>query len=228
VLRVSEIYTSVQGEGPNVGRPTVFVRFAGCNYRCPGWPCDTPHAIFPEIFKKEQKLYEPKDLEIEVDKHYPASVTITGGEPFIQKAKDLEGFAEHLLERRYSIDVFTNGSILFPLWTHSPRVTMIMDWKLKGSGEADKNLVERRKNRLTLGRKDAVKFVAKDRSDLVEAKWLMDAWGVPQHQVFFGRAWDCELKDSDIVDFMAKHELYFVKLNLQVHKYIWDPSARRT
>jgi len=228
MLRLSELYMSVQGEGPNVGKPTTFVRFAGCNYTCPGWPCDTQWAIDPKIYRKEQVSKSPEELVEDVERLVPSHVCITGGEPLIQSRKNLDDFAWELLHKRYSIDLFTNGSQLLPSWAFATMSTVIMDWKLPSSGEGEKDLDVRKQNRHALMQKDAVKLVVKDYDDLKYASELLDSWGVPVHQVYFGRVWDAELQDSNIVDYILENHLYYVKLNIQTHKMIWPAEARRT
>jgi len=61
-MRLSELYTSIQGEGPRVGQPVQFMRFAGCNLRCPSWPCDTQHAIDAARYRHEWETVTPEEL----------------------------------------------------------------------------------------------------------------------------------------------------------------------
>lgn len=138
LLRLNEHYVSVQGEGPNTGVMTQFVRFSGCNMRCPGWPCDTQHAIQPALFKDDPKL-EPLSILAQADFSRASTgashLCITGGEPFMQDRARLQELALAAISAGYTIDVFTNGSFEFPSWVTFSPVTIIMDWKLKGSGE---------------------------------------------------------------------------------------------
>jgi 7-carboxy-7-deazaguanine synthase len=225
-LRLSELYTSVQGEGPNVGTPTTFVRFAGCNMRCPGWPCDSPYAIEPSLFNKESEWVTPDDIFERLKEHPSRNVTLTGGEPFLQPNELLQELFEKLWRDGYSIDIFTNGSRPFPRWTNHYRVTVIMDWKLKGSGEAGTERDIREVNRFTLLPKDAVKFVVKDLDDLREAQDLHTLWGpAPVHQTYIGPAWML-IEPEVIVNFILEHNMHDVKLNLQTHKMIW-PNIER-
>src|SRR5690348_10212647 len=116
-LRVSEYYLSYQGEGPNTGTPTIFLRFAGCNFQCPGWPCDTQFAIDPKIFTKEQKIYKfHKDLVDDVlELWYPGvNICFTGGEVMLQPNNELELLAAELVSRTgvgCDLEMFTNGSL---------------------------------------------------------------------------------------------------------------------
>src|SRR5690348_12888833 len=111
MLRLSETYTSFQGEGPNTGMRTQFVRFAGCNFKCPGWACDTPHAIDPKIFTKEQRPYEPQELADYVLGFRTQHICLTGGEPFLQNQTELNDFVVALVREGCTVEVFTNGSL---------------------------------------------------------------------------------------------------------------------
>lgn len=235
-LRVSEIYASFQGEGPNTGRPTTFVRFAGCNLKCPGWPCDTPYAIDPKIFNKEQVTYTPLALAQVATKYDTNNICFTGGEVFIQPIHDLQSLMEDLQNSHTaecSLEVFTNGTKHI-----SPRVrnlldTIVLDWKLPGSGEdisrswgPDTNLW---RNIQALGPKDAIKFTIKDRKDYEVAKeryeWLrkQDTKG---GVVYCGVVWG-HIDTSELAGWILEDHLPW-NLNVQVHKYIWPPDARRT
>src|ERR1700704_2587022 len=87
---LSEVYNSIQGEGPNVGQPTTFVRFAGCNMRCPGWPCDTPYAIDPAIWRYESMKASTMWVAEQILDLKPRHVCFTGGEPFMQPWEELQ------------------------------------------------------------------------------------------------------------------------------------------
>ena len=219
-LRLSELYASVQGEGPRVGEPTVFVRFGGCNMRCPGWPCDTPHAIFPEQWKNDP-VYDVEDLLYQVRLQPGNNVCITGGEPTMQPAMPLADLVEGLLISGYTIDMFTNGSLIdFPHWVHEGNVSVILDWKLQGSGESQRGTEVRLKNAQQLGSKDAIKFVVKDDHDFKEA---IDLWKAMKDtvyaQFYVGAAWG-HYQEARLVEQILTEDLPW-RLNVQMHKYIW-------
>lgn len=224
-LRLNEHYVSVQGEGPNAGVLTQFVRFSGCNLRCPGWPCDTPHAIFPKLWKDDPKV-EPQELADsvwETAKETGARhVCLTGGEPLLQQQDAL-----HLLvtELRHlvSFDIFTNGTFVLPRWVVSNNeVTVVMDWKLAGSGEPEEKFEGARDlNTSLLRRNDAIKFVVKDEADLLQAKEITDTL-VRQDcraRFYVGAVWG-QMDDDTIVEFMKANRMPWW-LNVQVHKHIW-------
>lgn len=235
-MRLSEVYVSIQGEGPHVGEPTTFVRFGGCNLRCPGWGfgnlpdgtvvpgCDTTFAVYPEWRNTWDKL-SPGDIVSQI----PADVTyvcLTGGEPLTQRSTDLASVVYPLLSAGHLIDVFTNGSQLITdhAWWDHPGVSFIMDYKLPGSGEfgsfKDENL-------LHLGDSDWLKFVIKDRDDFDTAVFLARKWqraNLP-FTVAFGPVW--ELLDSGTLIDWVLEDVPWAVVNTQMHKYIWDPIERK-
>ena len=222
-LKVSEVYTSVQGEGPYTGTPTTFVRFGGCNMRCPGWPCDTLYAVEPK-YHKEWKAYEPSEL-YEATPAWPKHVCLTGGEPFMQKNSELEEYCKALREAGYGIEAFSNGSFVYQSWVKNLQIRIMMDWKLKGSGEAETALEIRERNYQLLHMLDGVKFVVKGVEDLNEAHTIwarLNRDRAPQFWV--GAAWGT-VTDDFIVEYIKIHELPW-NLNVQIHKYIWDAKKR--
>ena len=121
--KINEIFYSVQAEGRNAGRPAIFVRFAGCNLKCPF--CDTNHEPYTEMTKDEIER-EVNALDSSCDGK--AMVVLTGGEPTMQLRDD-----EQLCAGRY-VAMETNGILRPPVWvnhvTVSPKTKMDMDWTL--------------------------------------------------------------------------------------------------
>lgn len=231
-FRVSEVYASVQGEGPNVGLATVFLRFGGCNLRCPGWPCDTQHAIDP-AYRKEWARTSPSDLAEQVigtaELAGAKIVTLTGGEPFLQRGDDLEELCQQLSDSGYRLEAFTNGTLLYPEWAVE-NISMIMDWKLPGSGEDPYNEV-RYRNIQTLDESSiwhSVKFVCKDESDFHYARSL---WSLLPERTreslnwFYGRVWDGNISDAELVKLVLGYQLPW-RLNIQTHNHIWPAHER--
>lgn len=232
-LRLNELYTSIQGEGPNVGKPVQFVRFAGCNMRCPSWPCDSQHAIDPHLYMAEggsEKL-DAKELFAKLAP-WPRALVLTGGEPFLQPEVQLREFVQLARGEGYTIEAFTNGTqMVFPQWASSA-MTFVLDLKLFGSGEQviDKEWTTRMQNIHLLRRYDTIKFTVASMNDLDEAfgafRTLRGGSNIEVNWAV-GRVWGKEITDKDIVNYVMKNELPWV-LNMQLHKYIWDPEARRT
>lgn len=228
MLRVIEHYSSIQGEGPNTGLMTQFLRFAGCNMRCAGWPCDTPQAIDPKIWRTEAKKLTIAHILDEIEELPGKNICLTGGEPFMQPASDLSALVWNLTETPqydgYTVEVFTNGSYVFPGWTSHANI--MMDWKLKGSGEADTERSTRFANAVRLKATDGIKFVVKDEADLKEA--MLTSVLLETHnsraQLWVGAAWDC-ISDLDIIDFIKEMDVPW-RLNVQLHKHLWNPDMK--
>ena len=153
-LKISEIFFSLQGEGPLIGVPTYFVRLFGCNLSC-SW-CDTPYA-------KEGSNYEKKEISeilLQWKRNYAFTpyVTITGGEPLLQE-ETLELIKTFLLEGAILV-LETNGSL--SIKNIPEEVIVIMDLKTPSSGMERFNNLE---NLQFLKKDDALKFVIKDERD---------------------------------------------------------------
>lgn len=230
-MRLSEIYTSIQGEGPGAGKPTQFVRFAGCNLKCPGWPCDTQHAIDPKLYRDEWTSHDAQSLRGLVDS-WPRAVTLTGGEPLLQPAEGLNFFASSLLEAYYSLELFTNGTFELPAWAANFHTRIIMDWKLPGSGEDPYNLMRIANVQHRLSRYDAVKFVCSSKEDFdlaleLKKKYIDDPQRTPWYMphVYVGASWE-QLEEKELVEWMLKAQVPNLELNVQVHNYIWPRDER--
>ncbi len=207
---------------------TQFVRFAGCNMKCPGWPCDTPHAIEPKLYINDSTTHTAAELIEKINEaNGPPFLCLTGGEPFIQPHALLQEFCELAVSSGYSIECFTNGSVVFPTWALQ-RMSFMMDWKLEGSGELNSFMEERVKNVAKLRRVDGVKFVICSSKDLNDAyrtwEYLTDTIKALQPQFWVGAAWD-RYDPAVLVEFIEQRGLPW-RLNLQTHKYIWPADER--
>lgn len=231
-VRVSEIYASVQGEGPRTGMGTIFLRFGGCNLRCPGWPCDTLFAVLPQ-YRNDWAQRKPSDVLGEVvalcESKNIANVCLTGGEPFLQPNGALEFIVNGLLQNDISVEAFSNGQIDYPDWAFK-LVNFVMDWKLDGSGNPatkDKATLERQlRNISKLSATDAVKFVIKHEDDFQQAVGLFEKYAhYTQAQWWAGVVWEGPMREADLVDRVMDYELPW-HLNVQQHKYLWKPEAR--
>lgn len=237
-MRVNEIYASVQGEGPNTGKSTVFVRFGGCNLRCPGWGsgklpdgtvvqgCDTIHAVYP-AFRDEWAKKTPLEIVNEVMDHRVDMVTLTGGEPLLQKDEELHTLVTLFLEEGLHVEMFTNGSKLLPQWWFWDKTSVVMDYKLPGSGEGDSF---NKLNWALLRKQDIVKFVCKDPHDLDIAIWTIgknyDHFTEPGFSL--GVVWNSPfLTEADVAQAVTELANKDVTLNIQTHKHIWDPKERK-
>lgn len=237
-LRLVEHYISVQGEGPRTGVMTQFVRFAGCNMKCPLWPCDTQHAIDPSIYMKKATEDSPAgsykrtpeelvgDIIEKARTTGARNICLTGGEPFLQPNEKLIPFIK-MIPDSMTIECFSNGSFIYP-GIALKRINFIMDWKLRGSGEGETALTNRLDNALALKEDDAIKFVVTGTDDLDEAVnvWQDLVIATNNHPPLFyvGAAWGC-ITDQEVIDFVLANRLPW-KLNVQVHKYIWAPDKQ--
>ncbi len=244
-MKVVEIYESIQGEGPHVGQPTTFIRFGGCNLRCPGWGqgelpdgsivpgCDTIFAVYPE-WRHTWKKMDVVDIVGPIN---TTNVTLTGGEPFIQRSSELEDLHSLLFEEGHTIDIFTNGTREFPQWVTYDMVTLIVDYKLPGSGEYgsfnEKNIgmLSSRTWQDVFGKSrpenHAMKFVCKDEHDFMIAMDTIAMHNFDSYlQVYFGVVWDVEFTAADLAPLIMEHAPY-AKLNIQTHNLIWPALERR-
>lgn len=228
-LCLSELYTSIQCEGPNVGKLTQFCRFAGCNMRCPGWPCDTQHAINPSIWRHQSEILSSEELSVrilaEVKRSGAKNICITGGEPFLQPNDRLESLVRTLTRLGNQVECFSNGSFPYPEWALS-LMPIVMDWKLEGSGEAHTARDIRYNNAALLDGQDSIKFVVKDMPDLEEAHrtWHHLMNRDCQAEFWVGQAWD-HISTDDIIQYIGNNRLPW-RLNVQLHKFLWDPDKR--
>ncbi len=198
-MKIVEIFSSLQGEGKNQGKPCHFIRFAGCNLRC-RW-CDTPAS---QSGGREMSL----DLVLELVPPTPPYVCITGGEPLLQ-AGDLEELLIALRSRGFTIDIETNGTRKFTRF--QPYASICMDVKCPSSGEeSDLSLLE------SIRPEDSVKFVVSDEGD---CRYVRDV--LKQHaiagEIFISPVSGVDLRP--IADFVRSCDPP-VRFQVQLHKII--------
>ncbi len=225
-MRISEIYTSIQGECEKAGKPTVFVRTGGCNLRCALWPCDTPYAVDPKLYRHEWQKVEPLELVddvLKIAKGNVRNICFTGGEPFLQPNDELKYVAEQLrFHYGFSVEFFSNGTLLYPEFVQNPSFTINMDWKLPGSGE-DPNNLNRIENYKKMHDLLHVKFTIADRKDYETARDLMYAFNMTRN-VYMGVVWG-KLTDKELIEWVMEEELP-VSFTMQIHNHIWDRTQR--
>ena len=209
-MRITEIYRSIQGETQYAGLPCTLVRTTGCDLRC-GY-CDSAFA-----FQGGKDMTIPEILA-EVDAQGAPLVLLTGGEPMLQR--DIGALAETLLGRGYQVMIETSGSQ--PLDSLPAAVARIVDVKTPGSGESARMRWAVLDN---LGRRDAVKFVICDEADYRWAADVIRTRGLAERSEVLLSPQHGKVNPRDLVDWMLRDRLP-ARLNLQLHKYIWDPEAR--
>ena len=217
--KVAEVFASINGEGVRAGQLAVFVRFCGCNLNCLN--CDTTWANPPDA---PGTIYETDRLVREVRKYGIRNVTVTGGEPLLNR--QIGDFFRALTEADpgIRIEVETNGSISpEPFLKEFPAITWTMDYKLPGSGMESR--MDPEAFRL-LRPCDTVKFVVGSREDLLRATEVTASLHLTERcHVFYSPVFG-RIDPEEIVEFMKEFRQNEVTLQLQMHKVIWDPNAR--
>jgi len=211
MLTINEIFFSIQGESTRAGLPCVFVRLTACDLRC-SW-CDTPYA-----FHEGQKM-SIDEVAAAVARHQCPLVEITGGEPLLQE--DVYPLMERLLSEGHTVMLETGGHR--PIDRVPAAVLKIIDVKCPASGEANKHDW---RNLDRLAPHDEVKFVVQDRADYEYAKDVIARYDLanraaailmsPVHDVLHPRT----LSEWVLTDHLS------VRLQIQLHKIIWDPGTR--
>ncbi len=220
-FRVVEEFISINGEGRCAGQLAYFVRFAGCNLQCEY--CDTRWANEPDV---SYTVYTAEELVKKIEASGVKNVTLTGGEPLLQK--DMSKLLELLRQRpQIRIEIETNGSIdIMPYMTttQDDNITFTLDYKTSASGMEDRMC---RTNYENMRSCDTVKFVVGSREDLMQAKHVIEQYHLIQKQcgIYLSSCFG-EMEPAEIVDFMIEHNMNGVNVQLQMHKYIWDPDKR--
>jgi 7-carboxy-7-deazaguanine synthase len=208
MLRITEIFHSIQGESSHAGRPCVFVRLTGCNLRC-RW-CDSVYT-----FTGGEK-WSLDDVVARVQAYGCRLVEITGGEPLAQ-AEALPLIAR-LLDDGYEVLIETSGSIdVTPV---DRRAKLILDIKCPGSGEAAKN---RWANLDDLRPHDELKFVVADRTDYEWARALIVERRLDRWTILFSPVWG-ELAMKPLAEWILADRLP-ARLQTQLHKHIWGADV---
>ena len=211
-LRVTEIFLSIQGESTHAGRPCSFVRLTGCPMRC-GW-CDSEYTFYGG----EHVSFE--DIFAKLDEFGCQLVEVTGGEPLAQK--NVFPFISQLCDRGYETLVETGGFVSTE--QVDPRASVILDVKCPASGEAERNHWPNL-DRLRVD-KDEVKFVIAGLDDWEFAKQTINKYGLTDRSkaVLISPVHDAENLPA-VAEAVSRSGLP-VRLNLQLHKYIWGADAR--
>ena len=211
MLRVTEIFKSIQGESTHAGRPCIFVRLTGCPMRCV-W-CDSEYTFTGGDHISIESILE------QVRAFGGNLVEVTGGEPLAQK----EGFTliKQLCDEGYEVLVETGGYVSTA--DVDPRAKVILDVKCPASGEEARNhwpnLDHLRAD------KDEVKFVVANQDDWEYARELIERLELSKRAkaILISPAWDAidlqELAASIVASGLD------VRMQLQLHKYIWGPEV---
>lgn len=212
MLRVTEIFRSIQGESTHAGRPCTFIRLTGCPMRCV-W-CDSEYTFAGgEHISLAQVMDQVKQFGCRL-------VEVTGGEPLAQQqCLDL---VEALCTADYEVLLETGGYLSTE--NVDPRAKIILDVKCPGSGEEARNYWPNLQ-RLRADR-DEVKFVIANLEDWIYAQKVIEEYNLISRAkaVLVAPAWG-RIDLKVLADSVAASGLD-VRMQLQLHKYIWGPEAR--
>lgn len=218
-LNINEIFYSIEGEGKRAGLPCVFIRLAGCNLSC--LYCDTKYASDNKCSDFSFQELSIIDIVNKVQQYPCLNVTITGGEPLVQPNVYL--LISALIRLNYEINIETNGSCLIsPSNRFNNKLFYTMDWKTKSSGESNWMNSE---NLLRLQNIDVLKFVVGTNEDLLEVVEICKCLPNKDVQVFVSPVYN-KMSPLELVNFVKSHGLSNIRLQLQLHKIIWDSQER--
>lgn len=214
--KVNEIFLSIDGEGCRTGLPVVFVRLYGCNLNCSY--CDTRYSCEGQEYK-EMSLY---DILVEVLNYGVPRVTLTGGEPLIHPGvKDL---ITSLVANDIEVNIETNGAVdldEFIEFKYNSKVVFTMDYKCKSSGMEEKMILS---NLVFLQPKDVIKFVVSNYNEMEEMEYVLEA-SMCKAQVYVSPVFGA-IEPKELVEYVLENKLNNVKVQVQLHKIIWEPTKR--
>ncbi len=210
MIKINEIFYSIQGETTYTGHPTVFVRTTGCNLRCTY--CDTKYSYHEGQFLSSEEILQ------KIESYGASYVCITGGEPLLQK--EILPLMKTLCDKSYNVSLETSGSK--SCRDVDPRVKIILDVKTPDSGAKDSFLLE---NLDFVNEKTEVKFVVCSQEDFNWSEQFCR-----QHDLFkkfvvlyspsYGQVSERWLAENIL------EKKSSARLQLQLHKYIWNPDLR--
>jgi 7-carboxy-7-deazaguanine synthase len=211
MLKINEIFKSIQGESTYAGLPCTFVRLAGCNLRCTY--CDTNYAYY------NGKEISDEEIVSKIDEYGVKCVEFTGGEPLLQE--ETPQMIKNLLDKGYNVLIETNGSIC--IGCLDKRLNIIMDYKTPKSGMSERM---RPKNFDFLKKTDQIKFVLMDESDYDWSKKVITENKLIARfdNILMSPAYSV-LSPKSLVTWVLRDNLQ-VRVQLQIHKYIWAPDER--
>ncbi|MGL5647789.1 MAG: putative 7-carboxy-7-deazaguanine synthase QueE [Clostridium sp.] len=216
-MNVVEIFQSIDGEANRCGYITNFIRLAHCNLRCSY--CDTEYALNKNdgVDMSIEEIIKKLDREIK-------NVTLTGGEPLLH-FENASLLLKRLVQEGFNVSVETNGAIdLVPYINLFPSVSFIVDYKSPSSNmEKFMNL----NNFNILRNIDCVKFVVGSISDLKKMVEIYNTTNLKNNntEIFVSPIFN-EIDPKDIVEFLIQNKLQHIRLQIQMHKVIWDPMMK--
>lgn len=207
-LKITEIFSSIQGESSHAGKRCAFIRLTGCNLRCNY--CDTAYA-----FHGGEEMDIDDIVKTVVDFGVPL-VEITGGEPLMQK--NCIDLAKALLDAGLSVMIETNG--FYDVGVLPQEIIKIVDVKCPSSGEGESFNFD---NLQKVDQKDELKFVIGCRDDYLWAKEFVEM-NSPVTELIFSPSWEC-VSPRELTEWIVEDRLD-VRVGIQIHKIIWDKDTQ--
>lgn len=214
---VAEHFVSINGEGSRAGELALFIRFRGCNLCCSY--CDTRWACTKQADAVMMSVQELTDI---AKKSCVKNITLTGGEPLLQE--NISDLTDKLMDCGFRVEIETNGSVsIEALAGRKLRPAFTMDYKLPSSGMEKYMNTD---NFRFLNAHDVVKLVSGSREDLIRGAEIIEKYKLTDKcHVYISPVFG-EIEPSEIVDFMKERKMNSVRLQLQLHKYIWAPDRK--
>lgn len=220
MFNIVEKFLSIDGEGTTSGELAVFIRFQGCNLRC-SW-CDTTYSWNKESTCETLSASEIYDY---IKESNIINVTLTGGEPLIQENID-ELLSLLNSDNNLNVHIETNGSVdiePFKMKHKGDNISYIVDFKLPSSKMTDSMYIN---NLNVVENKDVYKFVVGSMEDLQMAYELIIKYDLTSKCLVYLSPVTGNIDMQEIVEFMKDKNLNKVRLQVQLHKIIWDKNAR--
>ncbi len=212
MLRVHEIFYSLQGEARSSGRPSVFIRLTGCPLRC-HW-CDTAYAF------SGGQLWSIEAILEKAASYSTRWVCVTGGEPLAQP--ECRPLLCHLLDAGYEVSLETSGALA--IQGLDPRLSIVMDLKAPDSGEASRNLLT---NVAHLKPTDQIKIVIASRADFDWACQQADTLDLFKRvdEVLISPVWQ-SIAPAELAQWVLDSQRPW-RFQLQLHKILWNDTPGR-
>lgn len=217
-FKVVEKFVSINGEARKAGELACFIRFAGCNLQCVY--CDTKWA---NEEKAPYEIYSEEEIYAYIKETGVSNVTLTGGEPMLQE--NIERLLRLLSkDNSLNVEVETNGAVdITKYYDIGTNISFTLDYKLPDSGMEDRMILE---NYEKIRNDDTVKFVVSSIMDLDKAKYIIEKYKLTEKCKVYISTCFGKIKPEQVVDFMIENKMNSVRLQLQMHKYIWDPNRK--
>lgn len=224
-MLISEIFSSIEGEGIRSGYLATFIRAYGCNLRCNY--CDSMYAVdeIVDLFgNKNFRQMTVQDIVNECKHIGNKRITFTGGEPLIQK--DAKELVDKLLDEGFEVNIETNGAVPIKDFVYFKnrdlsKLIITMDWKSPCSSMRDKMIEENLKDLRSI---DVLKFVVATKEDLDDMKNMLENNDI-YCNVFVSPVFG-KIEPFEIVNYLKQNNLQNTRVQLQIHKLIWDKNMR--